>query len=100
MKSMKAAECSCSIISWQRTLTTCLFCRRETHCDFCSAALPNWRSALTPETGADAPAVMNVTFDGLAYSFNVRPGPDGYEEFANQVRLAFNLPENSVRLLS
>ena len=61
-------------------------CRRETHCDFCSATLPDWRAALTPATGADAPAVMNVTFDGVAYSFNVRPGPEGYEDFAAQVR--------------
>ena len=38
---------------------------------------------------------MNVTFDGLAYSFNVRPGPDGYKDFADQVRVAFNLPDNS-----
>ena len=38
---------------------------------------------------------MNVTFDGVAYSFNVRPGPDGYKDFADQVRMAFNLPDNS-----
>ena len=30
---------------------------------------------------------MNVTFDGVAYSFNVRPGPDGYQDFAAQVTL-------------
>jgi hypothetical protein len=69
--------------------------RRETHCEFCDAALPDWRSALTPQCGACAPAVMNVNFDGRTYSFEVRPGPDGYRLFTESIRRAFSLPADA-----
>ena len=49
--------------------------RKETHCEFCDSLLPDWKRALTPVTGANAPAVMNVNFDGRTYSFEVKPGP-------------------------
>ena len=52
-------------------------CRKETHCEFCDSLLPDWKSTLTPPCGADAPAVMNVNFDGKTYSFEVKPGPAG-----------------------
>ena len=39
-------------------------CRKETHCEFCDSVLPDWKITLTPPCGADAPAVMNVNFDG------------------------------------
>ena len=41
--------------------------RRETHCEFCDRRLPDWKATLTPTCGADAPAVMNVNFDGRTY---------------------------------
>jgi len=60
-------------------------------------ALPDWKEALTPE-GAQttaAPAVMNVNFDGRTYSFEVKPGPEGYSMFTEAIRRAFDLPEDS-----
>ncbi len=45
--------------------------RRETHCEFCDCQLPDWKKTLTPQCGANAPAVMNVNFDGRTYSFEV-----------------------------
>ncbi len=50
-------------------------CRKETHCEFCDSRLPDWKGTLTPQCGANAPAVMNVNFDGRTYSFEVRRGP-------------------------
>lgn len=98
-------------------LLTCLFCiphrtahstclarwqlqsagsRRETHCEFCDRALPDWKSTLTPpHCGVNAPAIMNVNFDGRTYSFEVKPGPDGYTSFTESIRRAFSLPEDS-----
>jgi len=38
---------------------------------------------------------MNVNFDGRTYSFEVKPGPDGYKDFTHAIRRAFNLPEDS-----
>lgn len=72
-----------------------LGCRKETHCEFCDSALPDWKQTLTPTCGANAPAVMNVNFDGRTYSFEVKPGPDGYRQFTEAIRRAFNLPEDS-----
>jgi hypothetical protein len=57
--------------------------------------LPDWKSALTPTSGANAPAVMNVNFDGRTYSFEVKPGPDGYKLFTEAIRRAFSLPDDS-----
>lgn len=70
-------------------------CRKETHCEFCDCQLPDWKKTLTPQCGANAPAVMNVNFDGRTYSFEVRPGPDGYKQFTEAIRKAFNLPDDS-----
>lgn len=50
---------------------------------------------LTPQCGSNAPAVMNVNFDGRTYSFEVKPGPDGYSQFTEAIRRAFSLPEDS-----
>lgn len=50
---------------------------------------------MTPHSGSRAPAIMNVSFSGVAYSFEVQPGPKGYTNFADAVRAAFNLPEDS-----
>ncbi|GIL56453.1 hypothetical protein Vafri_11820 [Volvox africanus] len=69
--------------------------RQETHCDFCQARLPEWKSALTPSCGCEAPAVMNVNFGGRTYSFEVQPGPEGYRRFTAAIREAFSLPEDS-----
>lgn len=41
---------------------------------------------LTPQCGANAPAVMNVNFDGRTYSFEVKPGPEGYRQFTEAIR--------------
>lgn len=38
---------------------------------------------------------MNVNFDGRTYSFEVKPGPDGYRQFTEAIRRAFNLPDDS-----
>ena len=57
--------------------------------------MPDWKAALTPTCGANAPAVMNVNFDGRTYSFEVKPGPDGYTMFTEAIRRAFNLPDDS-----
>ena len=38
---------------------------------------------------------MNVSFAGTAYSFEVQPGPQGYSAFADAVRQAFSLPDDS-----
>ena len=70
-------------------------CRRETHCEFCDCQLPDWKHILTPRCGANAPAVMNVNFDGQTYSFEVKPGPDGYKKFTDAIRRAFTLPDDS-----
>lgn len=69
--------------------------RRETRCEFCDCALPDWKRTLTPPCGATAPAVMNVNFDGRTYSFEVKPGPDGYKAFTEAIRRAFSLPQDS-----
>lgn len=69
--------------------------RKETHCEFCDLRLPDWKGTLTPQCGANAPAVMNVNFDGRTYSFEVKPGPDGYRQFTEAIRRAFNLPDDS-----
>ncbi len=69
--------------------------RRETRCEFCDNALPDWKHTLTPPCGATAPAVMNVNFDGRTYSFEVKPGPDGYKAFTEAIRRAFSLPQDS-----
>lgn len=69
--------------------------RKETHCEFCDARLPDWKGTLTPQCGANAPAVMNVNFDGRTYSFEVKPGPDGYRQFTEAIRRAFTLPDDS-----
>ncbi|PNH02771.1 hypothetical protein TSOC_011217 [Tetrabaena socialis] len=78
--------------------------RKETHCEFCQAKLPEWKQALTPPCGSQAPrcfaaalqqAVMNVNFGGRTYSFEVQPGPDGYRRFTSAIRSAFSLPEDS-----
>ncbi|GIL83870.1 hypothetical protein Vretimale_10882 [Volvox reticuliferus] len=69
--------------------------RQETHCDFCQARLPEWKTALTPSCGCEAPAVMNVNFGGRTYSFEVQPGPEGYRRFTAAIREAFSLPEDS-----
>ena len=70
-------------------------CSKETHCEFCDRELPDWKATLTPPTGAAAPAVMNVNFDGRTYSFEVKPGPDGYRQFTEAIRRAFSLPDDS-----
>ena len=70
-------------------------CRKESHCEFCDCTLPDWKATLTPVCGADAPAVMNVNFDGHTYSFEVKPGAAGYKQFTQAIREAFSLPEDS-----
>eukprot|EP00884_Botryococcus_braunii_P010561 jgi/Botrbrau1/19506/Bobra.0035s0007.1 len=69
--------------------------RKETHCEFCDKELPDWKQVLTPKCGADAPAVMNVNFDGKVFGFEVKPGLDGYREFTNAIRRAFSLAADS-----
>ncbi|KIY97398.1 hypothetical protein MNEG_10565 [Monoraphidium neglectum] len=70
--------------------------RRETHCDFCREALPDWKDVLTPNSDTtSAPAVMNVNFDHKTYSFTVAPGPEGYKQFTQAIRKAFHLPDDS-----
>ena len=73
----------------------CFWHRKETHCEFCDRTLPDWKKVLTPQCGANAPAVMNVNFDGRTYSFEVKPGPDGYRQFTEAIRRAFSLPDDS-----
>lgn len=69
---------------------------RERLCQFCQATLPDWRPALTPlPLSSSSPAVMSVNFNGRAFSFAVRPGPSGYEDFTLAIRRAFNLPSES-----
>lgn len=55
--------------------------REERCCRFCQAALPDWKRVLTPSCGSNAPAYMNVNFNGETFSFEVKPGSDGYSEF-------------------
>lgn len=69
--------------------------RRETRCEFCDGVLPDWRKTLTPDCGANAPAIMNVNFDGRTYSFEVKPGASGYLQFTEAIRHAFQLPSDS-----
>ena len=38
---------------------------------------------------------MNVNFGGRAYSFQVKPGPEGYKEFTKAICHAFDLPGDS-----
>ena len=60
-----------------------------------TASYRTGKATLTPKCGADAPAVMNVNFDGRTYSFEVKPGVDGYRNFTEAIRKAFLLPEDS-----
>jgi hypothetical protein len=69
--------------------------RKETHCDFCSKLLPDWKPVLTPAVGVAAPAVMNVNFGGKTYSFEVEHGDEGYKLFTGAIRKAFSLPGDS-----
>lgn len=69
--------------------------RRELHCDFCDSRLPDWRQALAFNGSVNAPAVMNVNFEGKTYSFEVKPGPAGYLQFTEAIRHAFQLPMDS-----
>lgn len=69
--------------------------RKENFCDFCQERLPDWRNILTPPCGCNAPAVMNVNFNGRTYSFEVKPGPDGYKGFTEAIRRSFDLPSDS-----
>lgn len=71
--------------------------RKEKHCEFCDSQLPDWKEALTPKDAeaVNAPAIMNVNFDGRTYSFEVKPGPEGYAMFTEAIRRAFNLPDDS-----
>ena len=85
----------CTTLSTARPSIRSLLRRRETHCEFCDSILPDWKSTLTPVCGANAPAVMNVNFDGQTYSFEVKPGPAGYKQFTQAIREAFSLPEDS-----
>lgn len=70
-------------------------CRKETHCEFCDGNLPDWKKTLTPQCGANAPAIMNVNFNERTFSFEVKPGVDGYRNFTEAIRRAFGLPEDS-----
>ncbi|KAG1673427.1 hypothetical protein FOA52_002192 [Chlamydomonas sp. UWO 241] len=67
--------------------------RKETACEFCSTRLPDWRLSLTPEIGLFVPAIMNVNFGGIMFSFEVKAGPRGYADFAASIRHAFSLPD-------
>lgn len=69
--------------------------RREFQCDFCDSQLPDWRQALSFNGNVNAPAVMNVNFEGKTYSFEVKPGPAGYLQFTEAIRHAFQLPIDS-----
>lgn len=69
--------------------------RREYQCDFCNSRLPDWRQALSLQSNVNAPAVMNVNFEGKTYSFDVKPGPAGYLQFTEAIRHAFQLPIDS-----
>ncbi|MEW5307912.1 MAG: hypothetical protein WDW38_010561 [Sanguina aurantia] len=70
--------------------------RRERYCDFCAETLPDWKANLAPLSHCNVPAVMNVNFDGRTYSFEVKPGPDGYRHFTEAIRRAFSLPQESL----
>jgi len=43
----------------------------------------------------NAPAIMNVNFEGKTYSFEVKPGTSGYMQFTEAIRHAFQLPVDS-----
>ena len=72
-----------------------MFCRRESLCDFCNSRLPDWREALSLQSDVNAPAIMNVSFEGKTYSFEVKPGSSGYMQFTEAIRHAFQLPSDS-----
>ena len=38
---------------------------------------------------------MNVSFEGKTYSFEVKPGSNGYLQFTEAIRQAFQLPIDS-----
>lgn len=69
--------------------------RKEKHCEFCGQQLPDWKHVLTPPCGCTAPAIMNVNFNGRTYSFEVKPGVDGYRCFTEAIRKSFELPSDS-----
>lgn len=70
--------------------------RRESECDFCNERLPDWRQVLSYDLSElDAPAIMNVNFEGKTYSFEVTPGTSGYVQFTEAIRQAFRLPADS-----
>eukprot|EP00873_Tetraselmis_striata_P008571 jgi/Tetstr1/428835/TSEL_018822.t1 len=69
--------------------------RRETHCEFCSQELPDWRGCFPTPEKVTEPAIMNVTFNGLTYGFPVKPGKDGYAAFTRAIQAKFSLPSDA-----
>eukprot|EP00210_Caulerpa_lentillifera_P000818 g792.t1 len=70
--------------------------KRESQCDFCNELLPDWRQVLSIDLAEfDAPAIMNVNFEGQTYSFEVTSGTSGYAQFTEAIRRAFQLPSDS-----
>ena len=68
--------------------------RKETHCEFCDAKLPDWKDAYTPQVVVPAPAIMKVAYNGTMYCFEVEAGSAGYLDFIKRVKKTFSIDES------
>ena len=71
--------------------------RKETNCEFCDEALPDWKDAVQDEAaavanGAKVTPIMKVRFNGVTKGFPVTPGPEGKAKFKRDIHEAFDFP--------
>ena len=71
--------------------------RKETNCEFCDEALPDWKDAIQDEAsavakGAKVTPIMKVRFNGITKGFAVTPGPEGKAKFKKDIHEAFDFP--------
>lgn len=64
----------------------------ELHCRFCNKHLPDWRHVMTPQNSKQVTPYMRVSYGGKNYKLKVNPGPDGLQQFENEVRKLLKLP--------
>lgn len=63
----------------------------ETHCRFCKATLPDWRTSYPARQQNLATPVLTVTCKGRTHRLTARPGPEGCEEFKTQLQQIFGI---------
>ncbi len=77
-----------------------VICRKETVCDFCHCTLPDWQRVFTPACGMSDTAILQLTLLGQDHTYEVLPGPAGYQNLQRAMRMAHALPPNTLILTS